>query len=458
MVIAIALTSCITKKYQAPAGETAKLFRDTTTTDTITLADVPWQKLFGDTILRGLIREGLRENLDLKVAIQRLAEAQTGLNQSKSAFFPTLSASAFANPSRISKATLNPSLVPFEQLNTTIYQAQFSTSWEADVWGKLSSAKRSALAGLLEADASKRAVQTQLIAQIANAYYYLLALDKQLQITEQTVTSRTEEAKTMKELKEANIVNGAAVVQSEANRYAAEVSVPDIKQAIREAENALSTLLGRPPGSIRRSTMEEQVITPDIQTGVPAQLLHNRPDIQAAEFAFRASFENTNIARAYFYPSFTLTADGGLAALKLSDFFNGSVFYNLLGGLTQPIFSGGVNKARFKTAQARQLEALYNYQKALLTAGQEVSDDLYSFQAAREKETTRAKQLVALSKSVEFTTELLRYSSTTNYTDVLTSEQNLLAAQLSSVNDRLQQLQSVVNLYQALGGGWKGQP
>jgi multidrug efflux system outer membrane protein len=297
-----------------------------------------------------------------------------------------------------------------------------------------------------------------LIASIANTYYYLLALDKQLQITEQTVDSRRTEAATMKELKEAAVVNGAAVVQSEANQYAAEVSVPDLKETIRETENSLSILLGREPGNIKRSTLDGQGTTTNLQTGVPAQLLHNRPDIRQAEFAFRATFENTNLARTYFYPALTITAEGGLSTLKLTDFFNGAVFFNLIGGLTQPIFSGGVNKARLKTAQAMQMEALYNYQNLLLKAGQEVSDDLYAYQAAKEKEVIRTKQLVALTRSVEFTKDLLRYSSATNYTDVLTSEQGLLAAQLGSVNDRLQQLQSIVNLYRAMGGGWKTQP
>jgi multidrug efflux system outer membrane protein len=457
-ILVIAVTSCITKKYQKPAAETTKLYREITTTDTATLADVPWQNLFADTILQGLIREGLNNNLEVKIAIQRLAAAQASFNQSKAAFLPTLSAGTTVNPSRASRASLNLPPGAGIKLGTTIYQAQFSSSWEADIWGKLSSARRSAFASLLETEAAKRAIQTQLIASIANTYYYLLALDKQLQITEQTVSSRTVEAATMKELKEAAVVNGAAVVQSEANQYAAEVSVPDLKETIRETENSLSILLGRAPENIKRSTIDEQVITSDLQTGVPAQLLHNRPDIQQAEFAFRASFENTNLARTYFYPALTITAEGGLSTLKLTDFFNGSVFYNLIGGLTQPIFSGGVNKARLKTAQEQQMEALYNYQNSLLKAGQEVSDDLYSYQAAKEKEAIRAKQLVALVQSVEFTKDLLRYSSATNYTDVLTSEQSLLAAQLSSVNDRLQQLQSVVNLYQALGGGWKTQP
>ena len=184
-------------------------------------------------------------------------------------------------------------------------------------------------------------------------------------------------------------------------------------------------------------------------------MLQNRPDVQAAEFAFRAAFENKNVAKAFFYPALTLTANGGLSSLSLKNFFDNSVFYNLIGGITQPIFNKGQNKARLKTAEAQQQIAFYSFQQTLLTGGQEVSDALYAYQTAAEKESTRAKQIASLTKAVDFTKELLRYSSATNYTDVLTSEQSLLTAQLNGINDRLQKLQSVVNLYRALGGGWK---
>ena len=259
----------------------------------------------------------------------------------------------------------------------------------------------------------------------------------------------------MKELKKGAVVNGAAVVQSEANRYAAEVSIPDIKRSIRETENALDILLSRPPGAITRSTLTDQKVTAELQTGIPTQLLTNRPDVQQSEYAFRAAFENTNLARTYFYPSFTITASGGLSSLTLKDFFTKSIFYNAAAGLTQPIFNQGINKARLRTAQAQQQEALNSFQKTLLVAGQEVSNALYAHETAVEKQDSRSKQIIALQKSVDYTQELLRYSSATNYTDVLTSEQNLLAAQLSGVSDKLQELQAIVNLYRALGGGWR---
>ncbi|TSD64062.1 TolC family protein [Inquilinus sp. KBS0705] len=448
--------SCkITKTYQSPQVKTDNLYRDLAGTDTTTMATMPWQTLFADTALKALIQEGLSNNLDLKTAIQRIAEAQATLQQSKAAFLPNLSANASVSRSKQSSAGLNfPAGISINTLTTT-YQAGLSTAWEADIWGKLSSAKRAALANYLQSDAAKRAVQTQLIADIANNYFNLLALDRQLEITLETLKNRIKDVETMKQLKEGAVVTGAAVVQSEANRYAAEVSIPDIKRSIRETENALDILLSRPPGPIYRGTMAAQNVVADLKTGIPAQLLTNRPDVQQSELAFRTAFENTNVARSYFYPSFTITASGGLSSLQLKDFFDHSIFYNAVAGLTQPIFNQGINKARLRTAQAQQQEALNGFQKTLLTAGQEVSNALYAHQTAVEKEDARGKQIIALQKSVQYTQELLRYSSATNYTDVLTSEQNLLSAQLSGVNDKLQELQAIVNLYRALGGGWR---
>jgi multidrug efflux system outer membrane protein len=451
----LSLTACVTKKYERPAIVSNDLYRDNSTTDSTTIADLPWKTLFADAGLQSLIQQGINENLDLKQAIERIKIAEATLLQSKAALLPSLSGDLSVTDAKQSRAALN--FPPGININTETqtYRAQLSTSWEADIWGKLSSAKRSAYASLLQTDAAKRAVQTQLIANIANAYYNLLALDKQLSITEETIKIREKDVETMKSLKEGAVVNGAAVVQSEANLYAAQVTLPDLKRSIRETENALSILLGKGAGKIDRSTLDQQTVYGNLQTGVSAQLLQNRPDVLAAELAFRAAFENKNVAKAYFYPALTLTANAGLSSLSLKNFFDNSLFYNLIGGITQPIFNKGQNKARLKTAEAQQQIAFYSFQQTLLTSGQEVSNALFAYQTAAEKEATRAKQIASLTKAVDFTKELLRFSSATNYTDVLTSEQSLLAAQLSSTNDRLQKLQSVVNLYKALGGGWK---
>lgn len=458
LVLAAALLSAcsITKKYERPASvSTEKLFRDETSADTTTLAAMPWQSVFRDAKLNALIQKGLDQNLNLKNAIENIIQAQATLRQSKLAYYPNLNLDANVTRTKQSEAGLNfPAGININTLTTT-YKLALSTSWEADIWGKLSSSKRAALSSYLATDAAKQAVQTQLISDIANNYFLLLSLDKQLEITQKTLESRIKNVETIKSLKEGAIVTGAAVVQSEANRYAAEVLIPDLKQSIRETENALNILMGQGPGTIERGVLTDQVIPETIKVGVSSQLLENRPDVRQAEFNFRTAFETTNLARTYFYPSLTLTASGGFSNLELKDFFSNSIFYSIIGGLTQPLFNQGLNKARLTTAQSKQLQALNNFQQKLLVAGQEVSNSLYAYQMAVEKQESRARQIESLEKAVDYTQQLLEYSSATNYTDVLTSEQNLLSAQLSGVNDNLQKLQALVNLYRALGGGWK---
>ena len=258
----------------------------------------------------------------------------------------------------------------------------------------------------------------------------------------------------MKDLKAADVVTGAAVVQSEASRYAAEVTIPDLKQSIRVAENSLSILLGRVPGPIKRITLLEEKPGSMLNTGVPAQLLGNRPDVQAAELNFRYNFELTNIARTYFYPSLIISASGGLSGITSSQLFSPTSWVgSMVGGLTQPIFNQGVNRARLKVAQEGQQQALFSFQNILLTAGQEVSDDMAAYQSTLEKTNLRDSQIVNLQNAVEYTQLLVRNSSA-NYTEVLTAQQSLLSAQLNQVNDRMQQLQAMVNLYRDLGGGW----
>lgn len=457
IITATLLSACsITKKYERPSTlSTDKLYRDQSGTDSTTIANMPWQTVFKDQKLNALIQKGLDQNLNLKNAIENIVQARATLRQTKLAYYPTLELDANATRNKQSKAALNfPAGININTLTTT-YKLGLSTSWEADIWGKLSSSKRAALATYLSTDAAKQAVQTQLISDIANNYFLLLAYDKQLEITKSTLESRIKNVEVIKALKEGAIVTGASVVQSEANQHAAEVLIPDLKRSIRETENALNILLGQASGPIERGVLADQVIPEKIAIGLPAQLLENRPDVRQAEFDFRTAFETTNMAKTYFYPSLTLTASGGLSTLQLKNFFDQSIFYSIIGGLTQPLFNQGLNRARLTNAQSRQVQAYNNFQQSLLVAGQEVSNALYAYQMAVEKEDSREKQIEALEKAVDFTQQLLEYSSATNYTDVLTSEQNLLAAQLSGVNDNLQKLQAVVDLYRALGGGWK---
>lgn len=448
---AFIISSCkVTQIYQPPAISAAGLYRDPVSTDTNSIANLHWNQVFTDAALQSLITEGINRNQNIQIAYTRIEQAEAYYSQSRAAFLPTLNANAQVTESKLS------AVQGFGiRTSATQYQLGLSSSWEANIWGRLSSARRASLASLMQSGAAARAVQTGMVASIANYYYSLLALDRQLAITEETVKNWDTTVTTMRALKEAAIVTGAAVVQSEASRYAAEVTIPDLKQNIREIENALSILLSRPPGSISRSNIDNQIPITLLQTGVPAQLLSNRPDVQEAEYNFRYSFEQTNIARTFFYPSLTITGSGGISSLSLRTFFSsGSIFGSIAAGLTQPIFNGRANRTRLEAARAQQQEALLSFQNTLLTAGQEVSDAMSLHQTAFDKMMVRTNQLNALQQSVEYSRELLRYGSA-NYIEVIQARQSLLGAELNRVNDHLQQLLAIVDLYRALGGGWR---
>jgi len=449
------LPGCLaTKQYEAPAPETDSLYgAPPVELDSTTLADVPWQDVFDDPTLRDLIREALRNNLDLQDAIQQVRIAEANLKEASGALFPDLfvgGSASYNEPSDNGPSGAGQGGVEA----TDQYSVSASTSWEIDVWGRLTSAKRAQYATLLQTEATQRAVRTALIANVARTYYQLLALDRQLQITEETIDNRRSDLQTVRSLKEGGVVTNVAVERSRASLAAARASRPTLQQAITEQENTLSTLLGRSPGDIERTTLSDQALLDSLATGVPAQLLRNRPDVIAAEYQYRSAFELTNSARAAFYPSLTLTAEGGFESLEAGDLLvPGSLFYNLIGGLTQPIFAQNQNEARLDRRQARQTQARLELRRTLLTAGSEVSNALSRYRKVTERIEAREIQLEALGSALSESRELLRYGEV-NYLDVLTAQQEYLSAQLDNVNDRLDRLQAGVTLYRALGGGW----
>lgn len=456
-VVAIATTivtfySCkVAQSYDRPAVKTDSLYRGVNTTDTTTMANIPWTQMFKDANLQTMLQEAISNNNDLKVTVARIKQAEANLRQTRAAFLPFVNTGPQVTQQKVA-GTQGGGLgfIP-----DRVYAISGTASWEIDLWGKLRSANKAALASFLESDAYRRSVQTQLIAQIATNYYNLLAYDKQLAITMQTVENRKEDVETNKALKQANRVNEASVAQSEANRYAAEVTIPDLQNSIRQTENAISVLLGRQPGDIQRDSLDVQQVDALLQTGLPSQLLSNRPDVQQAEYELRYNFEQINVARAYFYPSLTITAQGGWQSASVKDLFSATaLFGSIAAGLTQPIFNRGLNRQRLQVAKAQYEENLATFQQTILNAGREVSDALYSYQAVANKTSTRTLQLEAWVRAADYNRALLKNGYAT-YTDVLTSEQGLLFAQLSSINDRLQQLTAVVSLYRSLGGGWK---
>jgi outer membrane protein, multidrug efflux system len=422
------------------------LYRDLNISDSSGIELIPWNKLFTDTCLQVIIKNALSNNPDIQVAIARVKKAEAAFRQSRVEAYPSLNA--------VFNATYQSPKVGSGIPES--YQLFGSTSWEADIWGKFRSAKRASLASLMASEAFKRAVTTDLIASLAMNYYNLLALDAQLHITQITLEKRIRNAETMEALRDNDLITSADLVLSQANRYSTEILIPDLKQRIYETENVLSLLMGQQPGPIKRTSLEQQNLSEDLRIGVPARLLANRPDVLEAEYRLRYYYETARSARANFYPSLTINARGGVTEASLNTLFNQPVFFwNIIGGLVQPIFNNGLNKQRFLSATADFEESQASFRKTLLNAGSEVVNALHIYETSTNKLSIREKQIEYLEKAVDYTTELLKNTTTTSYIDVLTSEVTLLSAQLNGVNDKVEQLQSIVSLYQSLGGGWK---
>jgi len=458
ILASVGLSSCkITEKYKSPEIDQEDLFRDQTSTDTTSIANIPWNEYFPDTYLQAYIEEGLDNNFDLQLAVTRIQQAEAGLSMAKAAYFPDVALVGQVTHNRTSNrdpATNAPKDKNVLGYHSEQYVLGISATWEADIWGKLNRQSKASYAQLLSSHSYRNLVQTSLISNIATTYYSLLAMDEQLRITKETIELLKESTSTMEALKEAGMLTGAAVEQSKALLYGTQVSLPDLESQIKQLENSLCVLLGRKPGPVLRSDIRTQSVPQELKFGIPAQMLAKRPDVQQAELGFRSAFELKKAAQASFYPSITLSSGTiGYGAGSLSGFFKPeNIFANIIGGITQPLFARNQLKGNLKIAEAQQQEALINFEKTVLTASQEVSDILYGYESSLKKNRVRSLQVQSLLTSVEFTQELLK-AGEANYTEVLNAEQNLLQAQLGQVSDKLEQLQYSVSLYRSLGGG-----
>ena len=456
IILMTGLSSCaVSNRYQTPEVNTENLYRDAAVersqnaSDTATVADIPWRAYFTDSNLIALIEEGLQHNADLQVAALNIRQAEAQLNIARAAYFPDVSLAG-----QVTNLSTSDANRAFSH-NANDVSLGIAASWEADLWGKLTSQKRSQYALFLKSHAYKHLIQSSLIANIATSYYSLLALDEQLRITKETVGLLEENVATMEALKAAGMQNAAAVEQSKSLMLNTKLSVYDLEKTVYQMENAICVLLGREPDKIARSTFDVQTVPEQLQAGVAAQLLSRRPDVQQAELDFRSAFELTNVAQANLYPSVTLNSGSmvGVAATGFTNFFSAeNLIANVIGGVTQPIFNRGKLKGNLKIAKAQQEIALVTFKNTVLKAGQEVSDILFAYQSSIKKNAVRQEQILSTQKSVEYTQTLLK-AGEANYTEALTAEQSCLSAQLARVNDKLEQLQYSVNLYRALGGG-----
>lgn len=427
----------ITGMYRDPDSVT-----DTLSADTANMGNLPWKEVFRDEKLQALILQGLENNVDLQTADLRVKEAQAMLLSARLSYLPSLNLAP--------QGTLS----SFDHHKTSkTYQLPAVASWELDLFGKILNAKRGAKADLLQSKAYQQAVHSQLIANIANSYYTLLMLDRQLAISEETSKIWKENVRAMEAMKEAGMTTEAAVAQSKANSHQVEASLADLRRQIRETENALSVLLGQAPQTIERGVLEDQHLPEDLATGVPLQLLSNRPDVKAAEMALAGAYYTTNQARSAFYPQITVTGTAGWTNNAGSMIVNpGKLILSAVGQLAQPIFNRGRLVANLKVSKAEEEIAQMNFQQSILNAGREVSDALYLYDAATKKMEEHSAQADVLEKAVDYT-QALFHSGQASYLEILTAQQSLLSAQLNEVSDSFQRMQAVVDLYQALGGG-----
>lgn len=446
MLLTSALSGCqIYKSYEWPDSLSVSdsLFRQPVSmADTASLASLSWRQLFTDAKLQQLIELGLENNTDLGIARLKVQEAEAQLMTSRLAYLPSLS------------LTPQGTLKSVDGNKTTkTYNIAVSADWEIDVFGKLLNTKRGAQAALEQSEAYRQAVQTQLIATIANSYYTLLMLDEQLDITRQTAEVWSENVRTMKALKRAGQSTEMAVAQTEAGKLAVDASVLSLEKQINETENSISTLIGMAPQSIERSTLKLQVFPDSVSVGVPLQLLSRRPDVRQSEMQLAVAYYATNVARSAFYPGITLSGSAGWTNAAGAAITNpGQWLLQAVGSLVQPLFNRGQNMANLKIAKAQQEEALLSFRQSLLNAGAEVNNALVQWQKAREKIKVDNQQVDALASALR-SAELLMQHSSENYLEVLTARQSLLQAQLDVTADRFDEIQGVINLYHALGGG-----
>lgn len=441
------LSSChIYKNYQRPQDlPTDSLYRDNPATadaDTSSLGDLPWEEVFRDEPLQALIRYGLENNTDLQVALLRIDQAQAGLNSARLAFLPSLTFAPQGTIRSIDGAKA-----------TKTYELPLQASWEIDLFGKLRNAKKSSQATLLQQKAYRQAVRSGLIAGIATGYYSLLMLDEQVDISQRNLDIWQEQVRTLEARMKVGESTENAVTQARANYYELQAVHNDLQRQQREAENTLCTLLGMTSQSIHRSTLAEQQLPDRLNTGVPLRLLSRRPDVVQAEMALAAAYYTTNQARSAFYPDITLSGSAGWTnALGQAVSNPGGWILSALGSLTQPIFQRGKLISNLRISKDEEQIAKLNYRQALLNAGQEVNDALYATESSRHSLASHKRQQQELKRTVQTSESLYRTNNAT-YLELLTARQSLLNAELNVAADRFACLQSVITLYNALGGG-----
>lgn len=454
--VCISVAGCITPKYKSPTSmATNDMYRGITTSDTTSIAQLKWNEYYSDIHLNELISEALDSNLNLRIAIKQIDQAHEYFRKSKAAIAPQFGAGV--QYTATTPSDFGAQVVP-EGIKTPVQQANFSinASWEIDIWGKLRSAKQVAYSKMLSQVATKNTVITELVSGVASSYYQLLMLDAQLRVTEKTIQSYTEYLSTVETMKNSAQTNEIAVQQAKAQLLGAQAKLPQIKAAIEVTENYVSILLGKTPGAIKRTdNISIEAIQFNPQTGIPAGLLSNRPDVIAAENNLRASHWQFNQARASLYPSLTLSGQVGSESLDIQKWFDPkSIFWSVVGGLTQPLFNARALRTERNVAKLQNESSLLSFKNQLLTAGVEVSNSILQIRHSTESALIQKEQVTALENAYDYSQQLFTRGYAT-YLDVLVAQTGLFQSELNLYQSYYDVLNYKIELYRSLGGGWK---
>lgn len=435
------LSSCgIYNKYKAAEEVPEGLYGEgINATDTASFGDLSWREVFTDPYLQTLIDSALVRNTDMRTAHLKVQEAEASLLTARLSYLPSLNL--------VPEGSLSKGTDGFK------YTLPLAASWEIDIFGKNTNMKRQAKAAYEQSKEYEQAVKTQLVAGVANAYYTLLMLDAQYEIAQATENAWSKSVEVTRSMKNAGMVNEAALAQTEATYYNICTTVLDLKEQVNKAQNSLTLMLADVPHTIERGRLEDQEFPESFSVGIPVQMLANRPDVRSAEWALAQAFYGTNYARSSFYPSITLGGTAGWTGVLGGAIASPAQFIaSAVASVTEPVFNRAGNLARLRIAKAQQEEARLAFEQALLNAGVEVNEALEQCQTARAKVQYYDKQVEALSKAARSTSLLMQHGNTT-YLEVLTAQQTLLNAQMNQVANRVTEIQSIITLYQALGGG-----
>ncbi|MGA0559675.1 efflux transporter outer membrane subunit [Larkinella sp. VNQ87] len=460
-MLVLTLAGCkVGQPYQRPTMALPEQFRSApTTTDSGTVARIPWRDFFRTPELQNLIGTALTSNFDLQLALKRIEASQAYLRQTRYALLPAVNAQIAASTVTPSKNSLNGlSLENFlGTRHLEDYSANLGLSWEADIWGKIRLQNEATRAAYLQTNEAAKAVRTQLVSRVANGYFNLLLLDAQLDIARRNVALSDSIVRMIRLQKDAGEVTELAVEQAQAQQQAAALLRSQLEQTVTLEENGLRQLLGDMPGEVPRSVrLETFPVADSVLAGVPAQVLANRPDVRASELNLVAANARVGVAQASLYPSLVITATGGLNSFQASNWFMfpASLFYSVAGGLTQPVFQRRQLKTQLEVAHIQRDEAAIAFRQTVTNGVREVADALVQTEKLKEQEQVAAARVVTLKQAIA-NARLLFTSGLATYLEVITAQSNVLQAELTLAQIKQQRLSAMVDVYRAVGGGWQ---